>query len=545
VSQGGGQAVAVTARLARDPVKWATRSRELRGEVLLCAVGLGLLALLMCSVHIRNGGFYYDDWSLIALGRFPGPGGLLHSLWLDYGQRPGQVLYYAALDSAFGSAASPRLALAAAMIVLQATCLYLLLRNLSVRARDAAAIAALALTFPFSDSLWLWGVLSLTSLAISAALAGLVLALRALRSSGPRAIALHAASLALYVASILSYEAFAVAGCLAGLLYSHVVGLRRARVRWAVDVLVIGVTLAFARVALPIDVATPSRTQSLGGMVQHAALIVARGARIAGAAVLPVAGVSPWIGAGALLAVLAAAFVARQRLPDRDGTRAQLGLWLAIAGAGALAALAAWAVYVPASDHYAPTAAGTVNRMNAAAAIGIAVLVYACIVLGARMLTRVAHLTASAAPAAAAAVALALATGYVARSLADARPWDAAAADQRRLLADMHLALPSLQPASTVYVLGAPSAVGPGIPVLGTTLDLTSAMRISYSDPQLTGVPIGAFAGIACGLRGPLAAGVRASYRDAYLLDVAKRRAIRLLDRRQCIAAARASAFAS
>ncbi|TMK26000.1 MAG: hypothetical protein E6G62_03475, partial [Actinobacteria bacterium] len=133
------------------------------------------------------------------------------------------MLYYAALDDAFGSAASPRLALAAAMVVLQATCLYALLRELSVRARDAAAVAALSMIFPFSDSLWLWGVLSLTSLAISAALAGLILALRALRSTGRRALALHAASLALYVASILSYEAFAVAGSLAGLLYAHAV----------------------------------------------------------------------------------------------------------------------------------------------------------------------------------------------------------------------------------------------------------------------------------------------------------------------------------
>jgi hypothetical protein len=329
---GGTQAVAVAGSRTRDPMLRVARSRALRSEVVLCAVGLGLLALLMSAAHIGNGGFYYDDWSLVALGRFPGSGGLLHSLWLDYGQRPGQVVYYAALDRAFGSAPSPRLALAAAMVVLQATGLYVLLRCLAVRARDAAAIAALALTFPFSDSLWLWGVLSLTSLAISAALVGLVLALGALRSSGRRALALHAASIALFVASILSYEAFAVAGCLAGLLYLHAVGLRRARTRWAIDVLVIAVTLATARLALPIDVATPSHMQSLEGMVHHAGLIVARGARLTGAAALPVAGVSPWIGAGVLAAVLGTAAAVRLRLPRGDGTRAELGFWLAIAG---------------------------------------------------------------------------------------------------------------------------------------------------------------------------------------------------------------------
>jgi hypothetical protein len=209
-----------------------------------------------------------------------------------------------------------------------------------------------------------------------------------------------------------------------------------------------------------------------------------------------------------------------------------------------LAALAAWAVYVPATDHYAPTTAGSLNRMNAAAAIGIVVVLYSCIVLAARTLGRLACMPASSALAVAAAVTLALAAGYLARSLGDARQWDAAAADQRREVAGMHRALPSVRRGSTVYVFGAPLAVGPGIPVLGTTLDLTSAMRISYSDPQVVGVPIGASASIACGPRGPLAAGVGASYGDAYMLDIAKRRALRLVDRRQCIAEGGVKAFA-
>jgi hypothetical protein len=515
----------------------ATRSREMRGEILACAVGFGLLAFLMCVAHVRSGGFYYDDWSLVALGRFPGAGGLLHSLWLDYGQRPGQVLYYAALDETFGGAAGPRLALAGAMVVLQATCLYALLRCLAMRARDAAVIAALALTFPFSDSVWLWGVLSLTSLAISAALLGVVLALRALQSTGRRAAALHAASLTLYVASILSYEAFAVAGCLAGLLYAHVVGLRRARVRWALDVLIIGVTLAFARFALPIDVATPSHIQSLDGMIHHAGLIVARGARLIGAAALPVTGVSPWIGVGAIAAVLVAAAAMRRRLPSGDGARGELGRWLALAGVGAVAALAAWAVYVPATDHYLPSPAGTVNRVNAAAAIGVAVLLYSCIVLSGRMLVRLARLPAAGGALVAAAAALALGGGYVTRSLADARSWDAAATEQRRLLAALHTALAHPSGEATVYVYGAPATVGPGIPVLNTTLDLTSAMRVSYSSPTLLGVPIAAAANLTCGPRGVLAAGVSGAYGRSYLFDLATRRAV-LLRRSQCVAAA-------
>lgn len=77
-----------------------------RIEVIACGLGLALLTLLICTAHVRHGGFYYGDRSVVAIGRFPGPSGLLHDLWPYCGQRPGQVLYYAALDEVFGLHAS-------------------------------------------------------------------------------------------------------------------------------------------------------------------------------------------------------------------------------------------------------------------------------------------------------------------------------------------------------------------------------------------------------------------------------------------------------
>ena len=68
----------------------STRARGLPRELIACGLFLGLLTLLMSAVHVRHGGFYYDDWAVLALGRFPLPGGLLHGLWLNYGQRPGR-----------------------------------------------------------------------------------------------------------------------------------------------------------------------------------------------------------------------------------------------------------------------------------------------------------------------------------------------------------------------------------------------------------------------------------------------------------------------
>ncbi len=528
-----------THELARGDAAAARVSSRRAREALACALALSLLAALMCAAHIRRGGFYYDDWSLLALARFPGPGGLLHGLWLDYGQRPGQVLYYAGLDRAFGLQAAGRLALAAAMLVVEAGCVYALLRQLGLAVRDAGAIAALTLVFPFSDSVWLWGVLSLVSLAIAAALLGVMLALRALQGSGARALALHAASLALYVLSVCSYEVFAVAGCLAGLLYARVVGLRRARTRWAVDVVVIVLTLVLTRAVLPIDVATPSRMQSAGGMVAHAGEMLVRGAQLIGAAALPIGGVSPWAGCALLAAVLAAAGVLALRLPAGGAERAELARRLALAGAGALVALASWAVYVPAGAHYEPSLAGTVNRVNAGAAIGIAILLYAAVVLLMRTLAALARLPVRALEPGVLAAVLLLGGAYLDRAAGDARAWDAAAAAQRGLLGELHAALPRPPRDATVYLLGAPASVGPGIPVLDTPLDLSSALRVSYASSGLRGVPLGPGASVACAARGPSAGVFASAYGDSYLLDVRSGRAVRLLGRAQCAAAAR------
>ncbi|HEY4428788.1 MAG TPA: hypothetical protein VGN08_11335 [Solirubrobacteraceae bacterium] len=520
--------------------------RRRRGlELTACAVALGLLALVMSAGHIRAGGFYYDDWSLLALARFPGHAGTLHGLWLDYGQRPGQVLYYAALGGTLGGSSSARLALASATLVLEVTCLYALLRRLGLAARHAVAIAALVLVFPFSDSIWLWGVLSLSSLAIAIYLVGAMLALRALQSSGPRALALHGASLALFVTSVASYEVVAVAAGLTGLLYVRQLGMRRARGRWTLDVIAVALTLLTTRALLPIDVATPSRMQSLSGLISHGGLIAVRGARLIGAAAVPLPGLDPWIGAAALVAVLATATWLRCRLGPEEQLRAELGRWLAVAGAGALVAIAGWSVYVPATDHYAPTLGGTVNRMNAGAAIGVALLVYAAVVLLVRMLGRRLTLSSASAAALTGAIAALLLAGYLNRAAGDARAWDRAAADQRAELADLHAGLPRPPATATVFAFDAPSRVALGVPVLSSALDLTSALRISYSSPGLLAAPLAGAAGLSCRADGPVAGGVAGAYGLAYLVDVRRRSAALLTAPRQCAALRRSAAGAA
>src|SRR5205823_581683 len=285
-------------------------------------------------------------------------------------------------------------------------------------------------------------------------------------------------------------EVFAAAGCLAGLVYVRAVGLARARRRWAVDFVAISATTLLCRVLLPIDIATPSRTQSAAGMLDHAAQIAAVGVRVAGAAIVPIRVVSPWVGVGLLAVGLTSGAGLRRRLRRDASARLELGRWLALAAAGCALAAAAWAVYVPAPAHYSPSAAGTVNRVNALAGIGIALLVFSVLMLVGRSLAALARLPGSTAAAVATALVLALCVANLQRTAADARAWDAAAEDQRQVLSDLRAALPRPARGAVIYAFDAPRVVAPGVPVLGTTLDLTSAARISYASPTLTAVPI-------------------------------------------------------
>jgi hypothetical protein len=162
---------------------------------------------------------------------------------------------------------------------------------------------------------------------------------------------------------------------------------------------------------------------------------------------------------------------------------------------------------VPAPDHYAPSAAGTVNRVNVAA-VGLAILLYAGVVLLVRMLCRLTRAPSVLASLGVAAAALGLGGAYLGRDESEARMWDAAGADQRSELADVRLALPRLPLGATVSVYGAPATVGPGVPVLNTKLDLSSALRIAYDDPTLVGVLVSSPASVRCGASAAVGDGV-------------------------------------
>ncbi len=537
-----------TAHQALSRPAWAARL-----AVHLPAAGLALAALaglVVFCVHILHGGFYYDDWGVLSVVRFPPlHGGALHGLWLLYGRRPGQVLWYAALDGTLGFHVHAQLALAAGLMVLEVACLFMLLRALEMSRTAAGAICALVLLFPFSDSLWLWPVLTTNTLTTALYLIGIVLALRALRTPGWRGVALHACSLSLYLVGIFTYgESFAALGCLVGLLYVYAaraskaparqpavlaehgspsseapppkgstmggISLRDAYMRWGVDVVAIVASLLVTRLVLPKDIVTPYPRLSIHHMWLQAGDVISGAARVLSWSV------EPYGGPAALLVLAVLVVLLAMRARDRR--------WIALAGAGLLVMVAAWAVYVPADYIYSPTSPGTGNRVNGLAAIGIALFLYGAAMLIARRTWL------------ALALMVVLAVGYTHRIDGDANAWNRAAQDEARVLGAIKTHLPRPPRGSSFFVADWPQSAAPGVPVYGEPYYLSSALKWAFSDRTLSGAQIERSTKIACSAhavtasRLPYAPPLAARYGKAYLVDVRAGRVVALTSASRC-----------
>lgn len=462
---------------------------------------MSALGLAVFADHVAHGGLYYDDWGLVSVVRFPPHSGALAALWRLYGRRPGGVAWYAALEGALGFHPHWQLALAAGLVVGEAVCLFALLRRLRMPVPAAAAIGALVLVFPFSDSQWLWPTLTANTFTIALYLLGIVAALHALGTPGWRGIAWHGVSLGLYLVGMFTYgESFALLGCLVGLLYVQAVGLRRARVRWGVDVGAVAASLVFTRTVLPKDVVTPYPRMSLHHLWVHAVDIANAAAHVLAEAAEPFGRPA----AGLVLGGLAALLVWRAR--DRR--------WMVLAGAGLLVAVAAWAVYVPADYIYSPSSPGTGNRVNALAGIGVAVFLWAAAMLIVRRVELALVVT------------VAWGVGYVNHIAADARAWDRAASDQTQVLATIARQLPHPGAGATFFVADWPEWAAPGVPVFGEPYYLAGALRWAFSDRTLAGAQVDATSGFHCGThhvvasRLPYSPPLVAAYGRAYLVDV-------------------------
>jgi hypothetical protein len=474
---------------------------RVRRDLVTAALALALLGALVFGPQVIHGGFYWDDWQNAANVQFTGHPGLFGALDQAterpvFGYRPVLTALLAIQYEILGTHKSLLLALALLYSVSTAWALFLLLRTLGVRAREAIVPAALLLVFPWCDSTRMWNTASFDTLAVTLFLLGLTLAVKALREQRR---GLHAASLTLYLAAAWTYEIVAIAVLAAGAVYMLVAPRREALRRSAFDALVVAGALAL------VAAGTTRTPLSLADQVAHAGTIAQQSFSVLARALVPV-GAVPGI-VGALLLVLALA----------------IGRRFVAAGLGALAVVAGYVLFIPAARYYEPLAPGTTNRMNVLAAVGFVVLVWA--------------LVRQAFPRRVAAVVLAaIAVGYVVQVRDDQHGWERSAREQERVLA----AIPRPPRGTTVYTFNAPSFAAPGVPVFSLPFDLRSAVRLQFDDPSLKAYPVRGLVVIECdaaglhpvgGTYGPVHG---AAYGEAWFVSVPRRRVFRVDSRRQC-----------
>jgi hypothetical protein len=406
---------------------------------------------------------------------------MVDSLRSAQGGRPILTQLLPVPHAAFGLDADGHLAIALGLSAATSLCFFLVLRALGMELTHAGAIAALVLVFPWSDSIRLWGNVGVNNVAVCLYLLGVVVALRGLRATGARAVALQLVAAALYAASVLTYEAAFVAALLSVLLYANAANWRAALRRWPADLAAVGGAVAWTAAHTTKDTAS-LRTQlgHVPEMSRDALGLIAR-------ATLPFGGRSLVLGVAVLLLVAIAARL-YMRLPVGDPDRGDLRRWLLTAAAALACVGAAYAALVPSAY---PTALkpGLENRFNILAALPMVVLAYALVMVAATLAGRVLGVPRRRLGVVCAVAACLLGAGYLVRTERDETRWDRAAAFASRVLRAVE-AQPRPPSGTTVYSFRHPAQTAPGVPVFFDTWDMNGAVRLVWGDPTLRGFPV-------------------------------------------------------
>lgn len=476
-------------RVNPNPVNPPKASRR---EFWLFTGVLALGGVLLYGPSILHGGFFIDDWPhAVEVAYAPHP---FADEWAGSAGRPVQVLYYPITSMVFGPHPWVHHLWSVFAAVCLSSSLYAVLRRFDIGTYPAAAIAILLLLFPWSDSTKFWVAGSVINIAVALGLGGVVLALRGLdcQAKGGSVFGRwwHVGALSLYALSVLTYEVAAVALLLVGGLYLMRVGAIRAAVlRWVADVVVIGTCLVWGaenvtRERLPLSQAL----HHIGELVDGAISVIALAA-------LPIA-LDRTLVLVILLTIITLALVTLRFFPIDETARALLRHWLTMAGIGLVIAIAGWAIIIPANA-YNPAEPGLGNRINVAAAVGIAIMVYAIAVLLAILLISVGRrfgkglvLDRRSLGALSGLLVAAIGVGYANRTLADQRVWNHATRDSSHVLDMVKRAVPNPPPETTIYTFNYPGSEGPGIPIFSFMWDLNNAVKLHFQDQSVSAYPM-------------------------------------------------------
>lgn len=476
-----------TSRLSRSLRLFSLDRAVTSGEMALVLVGLGLVAIAALAPHLKNGGFYLDDWANAATSLSP-PGepdlGNALSSYADLTiYRPVLVLYVPLTYFAFGMHMHYHLMLAAVLAVLAATMFYGVLRVLGLPWIHAAILAALAVVFPWSDSTRLWATADQVSLSILFMMAGLLIALLGLRRSSWR---WHATAAALYLLSILTYEVTLPVIACAGLLYCLQAGWRASRAKWLVDLVAVAAGGAW------VGAHTARTASGLAGDLEHLRQIVSAGGTILGRATVAVGTLQTVVILLALLACVGIGTGVSLLFPDRFATKGRWGLhgWVLLSVGGVAAAALGWAMFIPADPYYTPTIFGEANRVNGLAAFGLVLAVYGCFGIIGTVLGQVRPKASALSTGITVSLGIVLLASYVHVLRRHIEIWNLAFFAETYALSKTQKELPRLPPGTTLFASSYPANQAPEVPILDTTWDFDGMIKMEYDDSSLSASPV-------------------------------------------------------
>jgi hypothetical protein len=513
---------------ARLPMSspWATVS----ALAALLAATVGLLGL-----HVVRGNFYSDDWALAAI--YESNGGASHPLDVLHGflsaapGRPALGVYLAIVYRAFGTNPHLHLAWTVILTVFVVFGVFAVLRSLSFSIFDSFVVAFLVLVFPFADSTKLWTAAGVIQLAFVFYLFGLVLGLRALRATGRRAWLLHGLSIVLYAGSIMTYEStFAL------ILFSLALYYTKRRDRLTTVVVAVNVVVV-AAVLLGVTARTNKSVHGVGSDLHHGRVIFNQSLDLLARVLFPW---GPSLGHVVLvLIILGVSSFGLLALRFGSGDvrfRRRLILGLALIGGGVLATAAAYLPYLPADVYYGPYGTEELNRVNAGATIGFAMLVYGLVLTAALIVFRSSPLVVIVS-----AIAIGIVgSGYIGQFRSDLSLWDRAAADERNVLNVISKAVPQTRSSMIIYLWGSRTTLTSQLPVFSSTWDLPSALRIRTHDYGVVAFPMLTTTGFYCGrtymypTNGLYGKPAGTTYKDGVFVDYETAQGTRVTSQRVC-----------
>jgi hypothetical protein len=457
-----------------------------------------LVAVTVISVlpYIRGLGFYYDDYSVLErmhTTTHQSLAGAYDAVRPATGQRPLQALIFAVLYRLFGLHPLGYHVVNACLLAAVAVLLYLVLRELRLPRLACVTVPVVYATLPHyaTNRFWLNAFqINLSSLLY---LLSLYAALRAVRARPWPLAAWVTLAVACIVGSLFAYEVvfplFAV-----NIVLLWWAGRRRGEPvsagRWITIGGVAGAMLVAGAVKATLVAEHGQNAYRIGirsGLAHHVAYLVSGSIKVnVGTYLLAVPYVVWWVvrhrlsASGACAAVAAGLaamlFVRRVAASDRDFLD-DARQWLRLAAAGAVVFILGYAIFAT-NQQVLFRSAGIDNRVNAAAALGVALAAVGAVGWIATRLPERRR------PASfAAAVGVVVATGVlIVEGLGGF--WTAAAKEQHAIvdsLRDTHPALPS---SSTVVLDGVCPETGPAV-VFADQWDFRNALRMSYGDTSL------------------------------------------------------------